>query len=191
LRFRKRRERRQDILIAEHMRLNMTRFFVGSFLGLFLALAAPAVAQNARPPAEGGKLIDNEQIRVRELNLKAGQKLPAQSFPNTFVYGLTSGALVFAPPGRTPYELSFGQGEALWLSAQEAAMQNETDKEIRVLLVEIKQRPPAGAAGKGKSKGKSRDKRHESGKSKPAAKPAGKTAKPAAKPASQAKSKKK
>jgi hypothetical protein len=171
LRFRKRRERRQDILIAEHMRLNMTRFFVGSFLGLFLALAAPAVAQNARPPAEGGKLIDNEQIRVRELNLKAGQKLPAQSFPNTFVYGLSGGALVFAPPGRTPYELSFGPGEALWLSAQEAAVQNETDKDIRVLLVEIKQRPPAGTAGKSKA-------RRASGKGKPAAKPAAKTARP-------------
>lgn len=143
----------------------MMRFFVCLFL---LLMAAPALAQNARPSADGAKLIDNEQIRVRELRLEAGEKLPVQSFPNTFVYGLSDGALVFAPPGRTPYELSFNAGEALWLSARDAAIQNETDRQVRVLLVEIKQRPAAGAAGKSKARAKAAKSSHPSVK--PAAK---------------------
>jgi hypothetical protein len=125
----------------------MTRFLVGV---LFLAMLVPAVAQNARPD-NGARLLENEQIRVRELQLKAGARVPAQNFPNTFLYALTDGALVFVPPGRTPYELTFKTGEALWLSAQEAAMANETGKDIRALLVEIKQRPVAAGRTKGKT----------------------------------------
>lgn len=128
----------------------MKRFLIGAFL---LAMLNPAVAQNARPaePENGPRLLENEQIKVRELRLKAGAKTASQSFPNTFLYALTDGAVVFAPPGRTPYELTFKTGEALWLSAQQAAMANETGKDIRALLVEIKQRPVAAAKGKAKS----------------------------------------
>lgn len=132
----------------------MQRFLISAFL---LAMLVPAMAQNARPaePENSPKLLENEQIKVRELRLKAGAKIASQSLPNTFLYALTDGALVFAPPGRTPYELTFKTGEALWLSAQEAAMANETDKDIRALLVEIKQRPAvAKSRGKAKASGK-------------------------------------
>ncbi|MDT3686221.1 MAG: hypothetical protein RO009_14395 [Pseudorhodoplanes sp.] len=130
----------------------MKRLLISVFL---LAMLTPAMAQNARPadPENGRKLLENEQINVREMHLKAGTKVASQAFPNTFLYALTDGALVFLPPGRTPYELTFKAGEALWLSAQQAAMANETGKDIRALLVEIKQRPPAAAKSKGKSKG--------------------------------------
>jgi hypothetical protein len=132
----------------------MHRFLISVFL---LAMLAPATAQNVRPPepGNGAKLLENEQIKVRELQLKAGAKVATQSFPNTFLYALTDGALVFTPPGRTPYELGFKTGEALWLSAQEAAMSNETGKDIRALLVEIKQRPtPSKSRGKSRAGGK-------------------------------------
>lgn len=142
----------------------MKNFLIGVFV---LTMLVPAIAQPARPaqPENGPKLLENEQIKVRELQLKAGAKIASQNFPNTFLYGLTDGALVFARPGRTPYELTFKSGEALWLSAQESAMANETGKDIRVLLVEIKQRPVAAAKGKGKAPAKG---------SKSKAKPAGK-----------------
>lgn len=130
---------------------SMKRLLIGAFLFVMLT---PAMAQNALPAdAENGrKLLENEQINVRELHLKAGAKVASQAFPNTFLYALTDGALVFSPPGRTPYELTFKAGEALWLSAQQAAMANETGKDIRALLVEIRQRPPAAAKSKGKGK---------------------------------------
>ena len=107
----------------------------------------------ATKPAEGETataLLENEQVRVREMRFKPGAKTPASSNPNSFVYALTDGALVFAPPGRTPYELTFKAGEALWLPGQSTTTANETNREIRVLVVEIKARAPSGKRARGK-----------------------------------------
>jgi len=132
----------------------MTRIVGSIFLAGFavMGMIAPAQAQ-AGKPADGEMatpLLENEQARVRDLRLKPGAKMPAISYPNIFVYALTDGALVFAPAGgRTPYELTFKAGDALWLPAQTAST-NETNREVRVLLVEIKARAPSGKRARGK-----------------------------------------
>lgn len=118
-------------------------------LALTVLPASVALAQNAAPKS----LLENEQIRVREIKLAPGAKQPAVQRPNTFLYALTDGSIVFTPPGRKGYELTFKAGEALWLPSQETATSNESDKEVRALIVEIRARAPA-AAKKGKpSKG--------------------------------------
>ncbi len=125
-------------------------------LALTILPAASGLAQNAaggKPPA-ASSLLDNEQIRVREMRFAPGAKQPAVARPNTFFYALTDGSLVFTPPGRTAYELTFKAGEALWLPSQETATANEGDKEVRALVVEVKARAPAGKASKGKKGGK-------------------------------------
>jgi hypothetical protein len=76
------------------------------------------------------------------------QPLPGPPRPNTFLYALTDGAIVFTPPGRKGYELTFKAGEALWLPSQETATANEGDKEVRALLVEIKGRAATGKKGR-------------------------------------------
>jgi hypothetical protein len=103
--------------------------------------ASVAFAQNqpSRP------LLENEQIKVREIRLAPGARQPAEARPNTFLYALTDGSLVFTPPGRTAYELTFKAGEALWIPSQETATANESDKEVRALVVEIRGRPAAAA----------------------------------------------
>lgn len=118
---------------------------------------ATAAAQSAKANGEAVRaLLENNQIKVREWRLKPRERAGAQNYPNTFLYGLTDGALVFTPPGRTPYELAFKAGEALWLPAQATAVSNETDKEVRTLVVELKERPPAvKTKGKAKSARKS------------------------------------
>jgi hypothetical protein len=114
--------------------------------------ASLGLAQNA--PATPKSLLENEQIRVREIRIAPGGKLPSEQKPNTFLYALTDGSLVFTPPGRKGYELPFNTGEALWLPSQETATSNESDKEVRALLVEIKARPPAGKKGRAPKAGK-------------------------------------
>ncbi len=64
--------------------------------------------------------------------------------------------------------MSFRAGEALWIPSQLAATSNETDKEIRALVVEIKQKPAVKSGAKSKSKAKTG--------SKAGAKPTAKTA---------------
>jgi beta-alanine degradation protein BauB len=121
-------------------------------LALTILPASLSLAQNA--PAAPQALLENEQIRVREIRLAPGAKQPSAARPNTFLYALTDGSIVFTPPGRKGYELTFKAGEALWLPSQETATANEGDKEVRALLVEIKGRAPS-AAKKGRApKGK-------------------------------------
>ena len=129
-------------------------------LALTLLPATSSFAQDALPAkAPGAALLDNEQIRVREVRFAPGAKQPATARPNTFFYALTDGSLVFTPPGRKGYELTFKAGEALWLPSQETATSNEGDKEVRALMVELKARAPSGKGsskkgGKGKKGGK-------------------------------------
>jgi hypothetical protein len=121
-------------------------------LALTILPASLCVAQNAAPAPKS--LLENDQIRVREIRMAPGAKQPAAARPNTFLYALTDGSIVFTPPGRKEYELTFKAGEALWLPSQETGTANEGDKEVRALLVEIKGRAPAagkkGRASKGK-----------------------------------------
>ena len=67
--------------------------------------ASLGLAQNAPAPPPKA-LLENEQIRVREIKLAPGAKLPAEQRPNTFLYALTDGSIVFTPPGRKGYELT-------------------------------------------------------------------------------------
>lgn len=114
-------------------------------IALTILPASVSFAQNQPKRA----LLENDQIRVRELRLAPGARQPAEARPNTFLYALTDGSLVFTPPGRTAYELTFKAGEALWIPSQETATANESDKEVRALVVEIRARP-AAAAKKGR-----------------------------------------
>jgi len=122
------------------------------FIGMISVM--PAAAQQPKPSATETfrSLLENEQVSVKEMRLRPGAKIPPATYPNSFVYGLTDGSIVYTPPGRTGFEISFRAGEAVWIPSQLTATANETDKEIRVLVVEIKAKPPVAA--KSKSKGK-------------------------------------
>jgi hypothetical protein len=116
-------------------------------IGLLVAANAIASAQTAANAPNGAPkpLLENAQIKVIEMRWKPGVRGEPANRPNSFVYALTDGTLVFVPPGRTPYEMSFRAGEALWLPSQTTALVNEGSKEIRALIVELKEKPPAAA----------------------------------------------
>jgi quercetin dioxygenase-like cupin family protein len=133
---------------------------------LLAVTACPATAQDAVTvgPTIYKKVLENDRMRVLEGNFKRGAKLGVHSHPDHLLYVLTDGALVFKPGGRTPYEMTFKAGEAFSLPAQTRALENDSDKDIRVLVVELKQpvrtasAPPRGkrVASKGKGKRKAR-----------------------------------
>ena len=125
------------------------------FLLIGVALVVPASAQQIKSVEETSRsLLNNEQVKVKELRLAPRSKIGPATYPNSFVYPLTDGTIVFTHPGKTPFEMSFRAGEALWLPSQETATSNESDKEVRALLVEIKARPPAGKKGRAPKGGK-------------------------------------
>ena len=74
---------------------------------------------------------------------------------------------IASPAGKTPYELTFKTGEALWLPADATVTQNDTDKDVRTLVIELKSNAHAAAAStmaKGKSAGKKAGKKSRGGK---------------------------
>src|SRR4051812_15875081 len=129
------------------------------------ALLLSAGIAGAQESGEAAKtLLQNERVKVMELSFKPGAKTTTVSQPNRFLYALTDGALVFSPPGKTPYELSFKAGEAIWLPSQQMATENDSGKEVRALVVEFKDGggravassgggKKAGKAARGKGKG--------------------------------------
>jgi hypothetical protein len=124
----------------------------------FVALCGLAAAQDGG--ARGGlykQVLDNERIRVFEANFKPGDKLPPRNYPNHLMVMLTDGTLVFAPAGRTAYEISFKAGETMWFPPLARGTENDSDKEVRLLVVEFKE-GTVGRAAKAKSKGKGKAK---------------------------------
>jgi quercetin dioxygenase-like cupin family protein len=126
---------------------------------VFLSLSHGAAAQTKDPGSNVLRpVIENNQVRVYEAIFKPGAKLPARAYPNHMIYMLTEGTLVFEQAGHTGYEMTVKAGEGQWFPAQTRAMENDSDKEVRILIVEVKD--AAVAAKKvAKSRGKARRKR--------------------------------
>ena len=116
----------------------MVRRYLLALAILLLPLAAPA--QERKADAEATKvLLDTERVRVIEVRVKPGRKFELKGHPYQFVYMLTDGSLVFSPPGKQPYELMLRAGEVSLLPSQSTATENDGEKELRAVLVEIKE----------------------------------------------------
>ena len=129
---------------------------------LITIVAAQAEGPKSVSALPGKPLLDNERMRVSEMRLSPGAKIGLPSRPDQFAYLLTDATLVFSTPGKTPYQLDLKAGEATLLPAQSTEAANDSDEEVRALLVEIKQ--PAGSTKSGtrqtKSKSKSKGSKH-------------------------------
>ena len=103
-----------------------------------LALASSAVAQTqstadperpVTPPDSYRVVMENERVRIIEIHIKAHSKVnvdsPAER--DRFLYMLSDGALILAPPGKTPYEFALHAGETAVFPAVSPTVENDTD----------------------------------------------------------------
>jgi hypothetical protein len=131
---------------------------------VLVALCGHLAAQDK--PASGiyRQILDNDRVRVFQGNFRPGDKLPTRNFPSHLMYPLTDGTLIFVPAGRTGYEVNFKAGEALWFPPLQRATENDSDKEVRVLVVEMKDGGARVAQARGKAKAKARTRTRAKGK---------------------------
>jgi quercetin dioxygenase-like cupin family protein len=138
--------------------MNRILWLAGAILLAFCGLVA---AQ------DGGSVykvvLDNDRVRVTQATFKPGDKVGMRNYPSHLMYPLTEGTLVFVPAGRTGYEVNFRPGEALWFPPLARATENDSDKEVRVLMVELKDGSGA-RAGRAKAKGKAKPRPKAKGK---------------------------
>lgn len=121
------------------------RIVLGGLTALVLGLCGSAHAQDALTvaPEVYKRVLENDRIRVLQVNMKAGAKVGVHRHPDHLFYMIADGTLVFKPEGRKPYEMTLNAGEAVWLPAQTRATENDSQKDVRAVLVEFKAGKPA------------------------------------------------
>lgn len=125
--------------------------------GALLGATSLAAAQDkpVTPPDSYRVVMENERVRMIEVHVKPHSKVNVESEPGRerFLYMLSDGALILAPPGKTPYEFALHAGETAVFPAVSPTVENDTDSAVRALMVEIKQ-PMRSTVVAGKSKAK-------------------------------------
>jgi len=106
-----------------------------------LAAAQPDPDKPVTPPDSYRVVMENDRMRMIEVHIKAHSKVNVDSPANRerFLYMLSDGALILAPPGKTPYEFALHAGETAVFPAVSPVVENDTNSAVRALMVEIKQ----------------------------------------------------
>src|SRR5437762_4323823 len=89
-------------------------------------------------PQHYNVLLENDQVRVLEYRLKAGEKEPMHSHPAGVVYVLTGAKLKFSyPDGRTDARAA-ATGETIWRDPTTHAVENVGDTEAHAIAIDVK-----------------------------------------------------
>ena len=109
-------------------------------LSLLVVLCTPAHAHDPlkTSPQYYKVLLENDQVRVLEYRLKAGEKEPMHSHPAGVVYVLSDCKLKFSyPDGRTE-ERTAATGETIWRDPTTHAVENVGDTEAHAITIDLK-----------------------------------------------------
>jgi quercetin dioxygenase-like cupin family protein len=113
------------------------------FMAMFvLALAAPALAQDAVKVDPKHYKVEFENASVRVLRIKYGahEKSVMHRHPNAIAIFQTDGRMKFTYPNGKSEERDGKAGQAIWTPATRHMPENPTDNDVEVLLIEIKTR---------------------------------------------------
>jgi quercetin dioxygenase-like cupin family protein len=83
-------------------------------------------------------VLENDAVRVVEIQMKRGAKSAMHSHPKSVVYMVTNGKNKFTFPDGKSENIDLKAGEAIWLDPVSHSVENTGD-EMRALLVELKQ----------------------------------------------------
>lgn len=118
---------------------------VQSSLKCVLVLAAVAFAGGVCAqdmakvaPKNTKVLLDNDQVRVIEVSLKPGDKLPMHSHPANVVYFVTGGKTKTTTADGKVTETEHKAGEAMWSEPITHGNENIGNAATKALVVEMK-----------------------------------------------------
>ena len=116
-------------------------------IGVFCLAISTALAQDPAKvsPNTHKVLLENDRVRVLDVRVQPGQKVPTHSHPAYVVYALSDFKVKFTyPDGRTA-ERDGKAGQATWREGETHAAENVGTTELHILNIELK-----GAAQKPK-----------------------------------------
>src|SRR5258707_14730568 len=136
---------------------SMTRLvaLAGALFGATPIALAQDKDKPVTPPDSYRIVMENERVRMIEININPHSKInvESQAGRERFLYMLTDGALILAPPGKASYEFALHAGETAVFPAVSPTVENDTNSGVRALLVEMKE-PTRSVAVAGKGKGR-------------------------------------
>src|SRR5213594_1488691 len=112
--------------------------------GVLLALFSNAVMGQDSvkvAPKNVKLLLENNRVRVLEVRIKPGEKIPMHSHPAHLTYSLSTARGKYSSPDG---ETAIGEakpGEVFWSEAITHASENVGTTEIHALVVELKEPP--------------------------------------------------
>ena len=116
-------------MLSKNLLLAAAVLFVWPLVGQDMAKVAP---KNCRV------LVDNERVRVIQVIMKPGDKVPMHSHPANITYDLTGGKIKYTYADGKTEEQEGKAGEALWSDATSHSSENVGAKEMRSIMVELK-----------------------------------------------------
>jgi quercetin dioxygenase-like cupin family protein len=121
----------------------MNRFVFVSFLVSLVAL--PAAAQDPTVVAADvyKVALENAAVRVLDIHLAPGAKVPMHSHPDSLAVALTPCKARFTAPDGKSVESELKVGEAIWRDAESHMVENIGGAECHVLNIELKQHAAA------------------------------------------------
>lgn len=129
------------------------RFGLCTVSGAFvLSLWSPmALAQDPAKVAPNNykMALENDSVRVFNVQAKAGEKVAMHSHPDHLVYVINGGKVKFTYPDGKTKDVEMKAGEAIWIKTESHATENIGSTELKLVVFEIKK--PAAAGSKPKA----------------------------------------
>ena len=111
------------------------------FIGVLLTFNVSIHAQDLLKAASQGAtkvLLENDQVRVIQIESAPGQVTPWHSHPDYIIYALTDGKLESTVKGKPATVLSLKAGEAVFMPAETHMVKNIGTATAKMLLTELK-----------------------------------------------------
>jgi quercetin dioxygenase-like cupin family protein len=111
--------------------------FAFAFSALLIAADAPTTAPNNYKT-----VFENERVRVFDVTVKPGDKIPSHSHPDHLAYPLNSCTLALTAEGGKAQAAEAKPGHVLWSNAVTHSVENTGKTECKLIIVELKESAP-------------------------------------------------
>jgi quercetin dioxygenase-like cupin family protein len=111
------------------------------FLGLLLILGTNVNAQDPMKVATNVTkkvLLENDQVRVLQVEYAPGETTPWHSHPNNVIYALTDGKIEITDKDKPARVLELKAGEAVYMPAVTHMVKNIGSTTLRLVVTELK-----------------------------------------------------
>ncbi|NQX37755.1 Cupin domain-containing protein [Pedobacter steynii] len=109
--------------------------------GLFMSVSTNVHAQDPIKVASNvykKVILENEKLRVMQVELAPGEIVPWHSHPDHFAYALTDGKLEITEKGKPAVIADIKEGEAMYLTATTHMAKNIGENTLKMIVTELK-----------------------------------------------------